>query len=191
MSDTIVVEITQEAKNFNVEIEKIDENFNIQIIKDKGESGDSAYQLALKNGFVGTEVEWLISLKGEQGQQGIPGEQGQQGIPGSQGIQGIQGEKGDKGDPADIPGIENLAYNSEIELSWNGATTAILTLTGDCSITYGVTQNYVKRLLLTGDYSITLPSESKIISGEYDGSKINLLEFTPAGGYIFVTISNA
>lgn len=27
--------------------------------------GDSAYQLAVKNGFIGTEVEWLESLKGE------------------------------------------------------------------------------------------------------------------------------
>ncbi|KOS60907.1 hypothetical protein FJQ98_20425 [Lysinibacillus agricola] len=31
----------------------------------KGNPGDSAYQVAVKNGFVGTEQEWLNSLKGD------------------------------------------------------------------------------------------------------------------------------
>lgn len=30
---------------------------------DKGETGESAYEIAKKNGFVGTEEEWLESLK--------------------------------------------------------------------------------------------------------------------------------
>lgn len=30
---------------------------------DKGEKGESAYQLAIQNGFIGTEQEWLESLK--------------------------------------------------------------------------------------------------------------------------------
>lgn len=30
-------------------------------------TGDSAYQLAKKAGFVGTEAEWLVTLKGDQG----------------------------------------------------------------------------------------------------------------------------
>lgn len=33
----------------------------------KGDKGDSAYQIAVENGFVGTEEEWLTSLKGETG----------------------------------------------------------------------------------------------------------------------------
>ena len=33
--------------------------------------GLSAYEVALQNGFIGTEEEWLQSLKGEQGPQGI------------------------------------------------------------------------------------------------------------------------
>lgn len=68
----------------------------------KGDKGDSAYQVAIQNGFVGTEAEWLESLKGAaftyndftpEQLEGLKGEQGQQGI------QGIQGEKGDAGDP--------------------------------------------------------------------------------------------
>ena len=42
----------------------------------KGEPGDSAYEVAVANGFVGTQTQWLLSLKGEQGEQGIQGEQG-------------------------------------------------------------------------------------------------------------------
>ena len=34
---------------------------------DKGDPGDSAYQIAVKNGFEGTEAEWLSSLKGKDG----------------------------------------------------------------------------------------------------------------------------
>lgn len=49
----------------------------------QGIQGLSAYQVAVQEGFVGTEEEWLQSLKGDKGDQG------------TQGIQGIQGEKGD------------------------------------------------------------------------------------------------
>ena len=34
----------------------------------KGELGDSAYEVAVENGFEGTEEEWLASLKGEKGE---------------------------------------------------------------------------------------------------------------------------
>lgn len=49
----------------------------------QGIQGLSAYQVAVQEGFVGTEEEWLQSLKGDKGDKG------------DQGIQGIQGEKGD------------------------------------------------------------------------------------------------
>ena len=32
-----------------------------------GTAGKSAYEIAVQNGFVGTETEWLESLKGEKG----------------------------------------------------------------------------------------------------------------------------
>lgn len=35
---------------------------------DKGDDGDSAYEVAKRNGFDGTEEEWLASLRGEPGQ---------------------------------------------------------------------------------------------------------------------------
>ena len=92
----------------------------------------SAYSIAVKNGFAGTEKEWLEYLRGEKGDsfvytdfteeqlerlrgpQGIPGEKGdpgaagepgEQGPKGEQGIQGPEGPKGDAG-PAGPQGLK-------------------------------------------------------------------------------------
>lgn len=42
----------------------------------KGDPGDSAYQVAVANGFVGTQAEWLASLEGAVGPQGPAGVDG-------------------------------------------------------------------------------------------------------------------
>ena len=93
----------------------------------KGDKGDSAYQVAVKSGFVGTVEQWLISLVGANGQQGFAGSDGKSAyelaiesgyvgtegqwldflrgaastVPGPTGPQGLQGLKGDKGDTGD------------------------------------------------------------------------------------------
>ena len=61
------------------------------------ELGKSAYQVAVDNGFTGTESEWLISLQGHDGPQGPAGAQGQTGPQGPQGLQGMQGPVGPQG----------------------------------------------------------------------------------------------
>ncbi len=43
----------------------------------QGRPGQSAYELAVASGFVGTEAEWLASLRGPQGEQGLDGPAGQ------------------------------------------------------------------------------------------------------------------
>lgn len=72
-----------------------------------GSDGASAYEVAVAEGFVGTEVAWLASLvgpsgaQGPQGVQGVPGSdgsQGPQGDPGADGAQGIQGPAGSDGE---------------------------------------------------------------------------------------------
>ncbi len=60
----------------------------------------SAYEIAVQNGFVGTEPQWLTSLEGADGADGATGAQGPQGpigLDGPQGIQGIQGPQGIQG----------------------------------------------------------------------------------------------
>jgi hypothetical protein len=53
-----------------------------------GEDGASAYEVAVANGFIGTESQWLASLVGPQGEKGNTGEQGPQGIQGLPGVDG-------------------------------------------------------------------------------------------------------
>ena len=67
----------------------------------KGKDGESAYEIAVDNGFVGTEEEWLASLVGPQGPAGEQGQTGPQGAIGPQGPQGIQGDTGATGAKGD------------------------------------------------------------------------------------------
>ena len=76
-----------------------------QLLALKGENGidgKSAYQLAVEKGFVGTEAEWVASLKGETGPIGPQGEIGPQGLKGETGATGPQGIQGPKGDSYQI-----------------------------------------------------------------------------------------
>lgn len=45
----------------------------------QGEQGDSAYQIAVANGFVGNEAAWLASLVGADGEAGLDGSDGSDG----------------------------------------------------------------------------------------------------------------
>lgn len=78
---------------------------------EKGADGKSAYQIALDNNFVGSESDWLASLKGQKGDNGQNGKDGISGksaydIAVDEGFAGdkatwlasLKGEKGDKGD---------------------------------------------------------------------------------------------
>ena len=63
----------------------------------------SAYGIARKHGYTGTEEEWLASLKGEagpQGEKGDTGAAGAQGIPGPKGDTGAPGPRGEPGENA-------------------------------------------------------------------------------------------
>src|SRR5690606_7050437 len=53
--------------------------------------GASAYEVALANGFIGSEAEWLASLVGPKGDPGDPGPKGDKGDPGEQGPPGADG----------------------------------------------------------------------------------------------------
>lgn len=46
------------------------------------EDGKSAYEIAVEKGFVGSEEDWLESLKGADGQQGVAGQDGKDGEDG-------------------------------------------------------------------------------------------------------------
>lgn len=74
-----------------------------------GEPGKSAYQVAVDNGFIGTEAQWLASLVGADGPQGLPGQDGATGPKGDQGDQGPAGADGAAG-PQGPPGEDGIDY---------------------------------------------------------------------------------
>ena len=71
---------------------------------DKGDKGNegakglSAYEIAILNGTVLNEQQWLDSLKGGEGQKGPEGEKGQKGQRGGLGLGGGKGDIGEKGE---------------------------------------------------------------------------------------------
>lgn len=66
-----------------------------------GANGKSAYQIWLENGNVGTEEEYLASLKGDKGDTGEQGPKGDKGETGATGPQGEKGETGSQGPKGD------------------------------------------------------------------------------------------
>lgn len=65
-----------------------------------GEDGASAYEIAVANGFVGSESAWLLSLQGAKGDKG---DKGDPGTPGQDGADGVDGQDGAPGAPGAVP----------------------------------------------------------------------------------------
>ena len=100
--------------------------------------GKSAYEIAKENGFDGTEAEWLASLKGKPGENGLPGTNGKDGETPYVGENGnwFIGEddtrkpsRGAKGEP----GRDGVTPTFSIESVETGepGTDADVTMTGD------------------------------------------------------------
>ena len=87
-----------------------------------GPEGKSAYQVAVDEGFVGSEAQWLASLKGETGLTGPQGAAGADGADGADGAQGIQGIQG-------LPGV-NGSNGISISVKGTLTTAQILALVG-------------------------------------------------------------
>lgn len=76
----------------------------LQKISEKGKDGKSAYEIAVEHGFVGTETEWLESLKGVDGKDGVNGKNGCDGRNGVDGLPGKDGKSGADG----LPGRDGI-----------------------------------------------------------------------------------
>ena len=88
-----------------------------------GTAGKSAYEIAVDNGFVGTETEWLESLKGKQGATFTPyvsssGElswtnDGDKKNPATVNIKGSKGDRGDSGVTTPINGFFTMYVDED------------------------------------------------------------------------------
>ncbi|WP_337553277.1 hypothetical protein [Acidaminococcus fermentans] len=86
----------------------------------RGERGYSAYDLAVKNGYTGTEKEWLAYLKGDKGDKGDTGATGATGPAGANGKDGVNGADGK-------PGSNGLsAYELAVKNGFTGNESAWL-----------------------------------------------------------------
>ena len=108
-----------------------------------GADGESAYDIWLDQGNVGTEQDFLDSLEGPQGPQGIQGIQGVQGPTGPAGETGATGPQGPKGDtgatgPAGAvpPGL-NLVAGANINITATGNSIEISATGGGSTYTAG------------------------------------------------------
>ena len=81
----------------------------------KGTDGKSAFEIAVEHGFVGTETEWLESLKGVDGKDGVNGKDGCNGRNGADGLPGRDGIDGIDGKSAYIIAVEHGFSGTENE----------------------------------------------------------------------------
>ena len=84
----------------------------LQKIIEKGKDGKSAFEIAVEYGFVGTEAEWLESLKGVDGKDGVNGKDG---CDGRNGADGLPGRDGIDGKSAYIIAVEHGFTGTENE----------------------------------------------------------------------------
>ncbi len=70
-----------------------------------GTDGKSAYEVAVANGYSGTEAEWLEYLRGKDGADGVDGKDGVNGTDGTDGKNGENGQDGADGKDGVSPTI--------------------------------------------------------------------------------------
>lgn len=131
VSEEKAAEILEEYSN-TMEVEEMVRQYVETVPKGKdGDDGLSAYEMAVQNGFNGSETEWLESLKGGKGDPGAKGDQGSPGKDGDNGksaydiavengfggtaMEWVESLKGPKGDPGDFENHVILASKEEIE----------------------------------------------------------------------------
>ena len=179
------------AEEVDAEISRAIDNIEI----DLGLVGKSAYDIAVVNGFEGTEVEWLESLKGADG------------ADGAQGIQGLNGADGKDGrsitsvdiNTSNTDGGTNTATfnfsdgnSSTVPISKNGATGAdgkdyVLTDEDKTEIA-----NQAKNLIPMSDYILKNQGSTnvgKILMVGTDGNLI-LANMPPGSGDVIGTIDD-
>jgi hypothetical protein len=127
-----------------------------------GVDGASAYDVAVKNGFEGSETDWLVSLHGAKGDPGERGEKGEKGDLGEQGLQGVPGEKGDPGEPGKdgtngtdgkngVDGSDGYSPTATVTETDTGATITITDKTGTTTATVNSTLGERVRLYVDAE----------------------------------------
>ena len=152
----------------------------------------SAYALAVRHGYDGSEGEWLASLKGADGAPGpagrdgdvsfddltpaqrasLKGDPGEPGAKGDKGDKGEKGEKGDKGDKGD-DGASGRPRLGSIALAavWSGSgpftqtvTVAGASVTADSRVDLTPTAAQLAALLEAGVQALTVENDGGVLT---------------------------
>ena len=123
MADFPAVEAKDVAFNDNKSLQEKYDNGELGGGGGSGTAGKSAYEIAVDNGFVGTETEWLESLNGKQGATFTPyvsssGElswtnDGDKKNPATVNIKGSKGDRGDSGVTIPINGFFTMYVDED------------------------------------------------------------------------------
>ena len=126
---------------------------------EKGTDGKSAYQIAVEQGYQGSESDWLSSLKGDKGEKGNTGAKGNPGQDGAdgksayaiavehgyedseekwllslKGEKGDTGERGEKGD-AGVDGKDGFSPIAAVAKDGSAVTITITDVNGTTTVT--------------------------------------------------------
>ncbi|MBR5874539.1 MAG: hypothetical protein IKY90_07405 [Oscillospiraceae bacterium] len=86
------------TNQYSVKGKSTNQSLNTKFQNTQTINGLSAYEVAVKNGFEGTEQEWLDSLQGESGVDGKDGADGYTPVKGKDYFDGVDGSDGQNGE---------------------------------------------------------------------------------------------
>lgn len=147
-----------------------------------GADGASAYEIAVANGFEGSEEQWLASLvgaTGATGEQGVQGEKGEKGDKGDTGETGAAGASGQNGTTVIVGTTTtgNAGTNANVTGTLNSETN---TLTLDFTIPKGANGESGTSASITADEVLT---KIKTVDGANSGLDADTLDGVHANGF--------
>jgi len=84
---------------------------------------------------------------------------------------------------AEFSTSSSLTAGATVDIDFDAAQVFTKTLTADDTLTFSnVSTGMVKDLVITGDFTLTLPASVKVISGTYDGTVSNLIQIVATNG---------
>lgn len=140
-----------------------------------GEDGASAYEISVKNGFKGTEKEWLESLNGSDGKNGADGKDGLNGSDGADGKTAYQYAQDGGYTGSEKEFAEKLAQENPTKEEFSKLSEDIADLKEN-GIGGSVSDEQIKKVV---DEALTEAKES----GEFDGED----GYTPQKGIDYFT----
>lgn len=130
----------------------------------QGADGRSAYEVAVDNGFPGTEQEWLASLKGDKGPEGPQGPAGQDGAGnGSTAVAGRNIEVQDNED-----GSQTVSVTDQVKLSDQGSVEVGATRVDGNGVSIQGGPSMTRNGVDAGNRRVTNVADGRIEQGSQD-----------------------